>query len=77
MLDQHPVVQWATYSVVEIHKDLDDVTTMLRDIQDDQADDTAASDTRFQTRADEHRDIAEGVNWLRGALNTCTGRETS
>ena len=88
MSDQNLVVRWVTiavafaaigggaFSIVQIHKDLTDITTMLRDIQDDQADGTAASDTRFQTRADEHRDIAEGVHWIRGAMamNACVGR---
>ena len=86
MLDQHPIIQWVAvatmaaavgggaFSIYGLHKQLDDVATMLRDIQDDQADSGRSSDARFQTRADEHRDIAQGVNWLRGALaNNCTG----
>ena len=81
MLDEHPVVRWVAvialvagigggaYSVVEIHKDLDTVITMLRDIQDDQADATRLSDTRFDTRGDEHRDIARIINHINGVLS--------
>ena len=53
----------------EIRKELAGLTLLLTRVADDQADMTAASDDRFATRASEHRDLAEGVNWIRGALS--------
>ena len=81
LLDEHPVIQWVAvgalvagvgggaYSVVEIHKDMDTLISLMREIQDDQADAIISSDSRFQTRADEHRDLAQSINWIRGALS--------
>ena len=57
-----------------IRKELAGLTLRLDRIEDNQTDRMAASDRRFEMRADEHRWLAGEINRVTGAMSTEIGR---
>ena len=82
-LDDHPVAQIATvvtlivalvggaWTVLELHRDLEAVATMLREIKDDQGEAITTSEVRHGTRGAEHREMSAIINRLDGLVTAC------